>query len=67
MNGACNSTKNWPLGPGGGVEHHQISITKTTDFSFRRLGHAPGAGLGSTWGQKLERGYLRWCHIDCSF
>ena len=48
MNGAGNSSKNWsrPLGPGGGVEHHLISITKIIDFSFCRLGDAPGADLG---------------------
>ena len=38
--------------------------TYRTEFSFCRLGHAPGVGLKD---KKLERGDLRWRPIDCAF
>ena len=40
--------------------------TYRMEFSFCRLGHAPGVGLGGAGGQKLERGDLRWRPIHCT-
>ena len=49
MNRVCNGTFFWAP-----IERYK---TYQTGFSFRRLGHAPGVGLGGTmggWGvQKL--------------
>ena len=69
MNGACNSTKKLAPAPGA-RQRGRSSLNlnnKDIDLSFYRLGHAPGVGLVSTWGQKLERWDLRWRHIDCVF
>ena len=61
MNGACNSTKNFASSPGAlGRPYRKV-------FSFCRLGHAPGVGLGDNGGSKFEGEDLRWHPMDCAF